>query len=75
MLNQAAPAEPAIHEAAIQTARQCRNIIQAVLREEECLEADREFYMVIREAMELLLASERQRADPGHGRAGRVGPG
>ncbi|MFO0887931.1 MAG: hypothetical protein U0790_02170 [Isosphaeraceae bacterium] len=60
MLNQVARAEPAIHEAAIRTARQCRTIIQAVLREEEWPDADREFYLVIREAMEHLLASERQ---------------
>lgn len=30
----------------------CRRIIQACLREEEWIEADRQFYLVIREGLE-----------------------
>jgi hypothetical protein len=48
------PADPAIHEAAIRMARRCRFIVQACLREEEWGEADREFYLVIREELESL---------------------
>jgi hypothetical protein len=40
------------HETAVRLAVQCRRIVQAVLREEEWIEADREFYTVIREGLE-----------------------
>jgi hypothetical protein len=40
------------HNTAIRLARQCRNIIQACLREEEWIEADREFYRIIRAGLE-----------------------
>ena len=48
------PADPEIHEAAIRIARRCRYLIQACLREEEWGDADREFYLVIREELERL---------------------
>ena len=52
MIRQDAPADPAMHELAMRLARQCRRIVQACLREEEWPEADREFYLVIREGLE-----------------------
>lgn len=45
-------ADPVIHALAIRLARECRHIIQAVLREEEWADADREFYRVIRLGLE-----------------------
>ena len=39
--------------------RACRNVIQAVLREEEWAEADREFYLVIKEGIEQALNARR----------------
>ena len=52
MIRQDGPADPAVHELAMRLARQCRHIIQACLREEEWPEADREFYLIIREGLE-----------------------
>lgn len=52
------PADPRIHQEAILLARRCRHIIQAVLREEEWAEADREFYLVIREGIERFLSED-----------------
>lgn len=46
------PTDAATHEAAVRMAVQCRRIVQACLREEEWIEADREFYMVIRQELE-----------------------
>jgi hypothetical protein len=46
------PCDAHVHAMAIRMARACRNIIQAVLREEEWGEADREFYLIIREGLE-----------------------
>ena len=46
------PADQQIHEAAIRIARRCRWLIQACLREEEWGDADREFYLVIRDGLE-----------------------
>ena len=46
------PTDARTHETAIRIARRCRNIIQAVLREEEWADADREFYRVAREELE-----------------------
>jgi hypothetical protein len=46
------PAEPRIHDTAIAIARRCVWIVQACLREEERLEAVREFYAVAREELE-----------------------
>jgi hypothetical protein len=48
------PADPVIHDAAVRIARRCRYLIQACLREEEWGDADREFYLVIREELERL---------------------
>ena len=58
-------ADPAIHEAAIKMAQRCRRIVQACLREEEWGEADREFYLVIREELERLLVGRKLRGRPG----------
>ena len=44
------------HNTAIRLARQCR-IVQACLREEEWIEADREFYRVIRAGLEEMKAT------------------
>ena len=44
--------DPATHEAAVRLAVACRRIVQACLREEEWVEADRQFYRVIREGLE-----------------------
>jgi hypothetical protein len=44
--------DPRIHALAIKLAHQCRYIIQAILREEERGDCDREFYTVIREGLE-----------------------
>jgi hypothetical protein len=52
VLNTNQPADPAIHAAAVRMARRCVYIIQAVLREEEVIEATREFYGVLREELE-----------------------
>jgi hypothetical protein len=46
------PADPDVHAMAIAIARRCVYIIQAVLREEERIEALREFYMIAREELE-----------------------
>ena len=51
------PADPAIHEAAVRMALRCRHLIQACLREEEWGDADREFYLLIREEQERFLAA------------------
>jgi hypothetical protein len=40
------------HETAVRLAVQCRRIVQACLREEEWIEADRQFYLVIRDGLE-----------------------
>ena len=50
------PADPRIHEAAIRMAKRCRYLIQACLREEEWMDADREFYLVLREELERFIA-------------------
>ncbi len=49
---ESASTDPAIHSLAIRLARQCRNIIQSCLREEEWRDADTEFYRVIRAGLE-----------------------
>lgn len=49
------PADAAVHAAAARAAVECRRIIQVTLREEEWRDADREFYLVIREHMERLV--------------------
>ena len=46
------PTDAKTHEAAIRIARRCRYVIQAVLREEEWSDADREFYRIAREELE-----------------------
>ena len=47
------------HETAVRLAVQCRRIVQACLREEEWVEADREFYLVIKEGLEGYRAGQR----------------
>ena len=51
-MTNATPTDPQTHRAAIAMARRCVHIIQACLREEEVVEATREFYCVIREELE-----------------------
>jgi hypothetical protein len=46
------PTDRTTHETAVRLAVQCRRIVQACLREEEWPEADREFYLIIREGLE-----------------------
>ena len=58
------PVRPEVHEAAIRIARRCRYIVQACLREEEWLDADREFYLVARQEIETLRVD---RGFPGKG--------
>jgi len=53
------PCDAHVHAMAIRMTRACRNIIQAVLREEEWGEADREFYLIIREGLEDLRKREK----------------
>jgi hypothetical protein len=53
------PADPAIHAEAVKAARECVWVIQAVLREEEVIEATRQFYGIIRERMERLTGRQR----------------
>jgi hypothetical protein len=52
--------DPRVHDMAIRLARACRNVIQAVLREEEWGDADREFTQIIRQGIEDLLRREQQ---------------
>ena len=51
-------ADPVIHEAAIRMARRCRWLIQACLRDEEWGDADREFYLVLRDELERFVAHQ-----------------
>ena len=46
------PTDDRTHEAAIRIARRCRPVIQVCLREEEWVDADREFYRICREELE-----------------------
>lgn len=57
------PCDPRVHEASIGMARRCRFVIQAVLREEEWGDAEYEFYLIIREFVEQLLAGASGRRD------------
>jgi hypothetical protein len=41
-----------LHETAQRAARRCRRVVQACLREEEWVDADEEFYLIIREELE-----------------------
>lgn len=50
-----AQTDPRVHEAAVCLAVRCRRIVQACLREEEWIEADRQFYLIIRDGLEALL--------------------
>lgn len=54
MLHTNHPVDAAIHALAIRLALRCRHIIQACLREEEWADADREFYLTIREELEAI---------------------
>jgi hypothetical protein len=57
------PTDRQTHETAARLAVRCRRIVQACLREEEWLDADREFYMIIREGLELELNRDRTNDD------------
>lgn len=52
MIQQNAPADPATHELCMRLAQKCLWIIQGCLREEERVEALREFYMAAREILD-----------------------
>jgi hypothetical protein len=65
MPNQAA--SPEIHAAAIRIARRCRHIIQTCLREEEWGDADREFYLIARQELEMLRHGDSSRRKVGGG--------
>jgi hypothetical protein len=52
MLQSHQSTDPAVHDLCIRIARKCVWVIQAVLREEERIEAVREFYRVAREELE-----------------------
>ncbi|WP_169974040.1 hypothetical protein [Tautonia rosea] len=45
-------ADPAVHRLCVRIARRCAFVIQAVLREEERIEATREFYRICREELD-----------------------
>lgn len=51
-MTNATPTDRLTHETAVVIARRCVHIIQACLRDEEVIEATREFYCVIREELE-----------------------
>jgi hypothetical protein len=53
------PTDDKTHETAIAIARRCVWIIQAELREEERIEAVREFYAVVREELEAFRGGRR----------------
>lgn len=55
-------AQPAIHAAALRAALRCRYLVQSCLREEEWGDADREFYLVIREELERFVTANRRAA-------------
>jgi hypothetical protein len=59
------PTDALTHETAIRIARRCRHIIQAVLREEEWADADREFYRVAREELEAMAKERRPTLNKG----------
>ncbi len=65
MLITSQPADPRIHEAAVRMARRCRYLVQACLREEEWMDADREFYLVVREELERFIANRAPSAPGG----------
>ena len=52
MKNSIKPADAPLDRVARRIARKCRHIVQGCLREEEWLEADREFFRVAREELE-----------------------
>jgi hypothetical protein len=52
--------DPQLHTLAIMLAKKCRSIVQACLREEEWGDADREFYLVIRQGLEDLKTGEKR---------------
>jgi hypothetical protein len=52
MIVESQAADPAVHHLCVRIARRCVFIIQAVLREEERIEATREFYRVCREELD-----------------------
>lgn len=60
MLQSHQPIDPAVHDLCIRIARKCVWVIQAVLREEERIEAVREFYQAAREEIEKKPAREEE---------------
>lgn len=72
MIDTRRPAEPELHAAAIRIARNCRHVIQGVLREEEWIDADREFYRVARAELEALQAGAKDSACHGSGQTNPI---
>lgn len=62
MLQSHQPTDPAVHALCVRIARRCVWIIQAVLREEERIEAVREFYRVAREELDSSTATQKDEA-------------
>jgi hypothetical protein len=60
MIESNVPDDPLVHARAIMLARKCRRVIQAILREEERGDADREFYLIIRKGLEDLPKGQRR---------------
>lgn len=55
------PCDPAVHVAAVKMARRFVWMIQAILREEERIDALREAYIVAREELEAFQAKEKSK--------------
>jgi hypothetical protein len=51
-MSDSASTDRRLHETAVRIAVRCRRIVQVCLREEEWIDADREFYLIIREELE-----------------------
>lgn len=52
MATDSASTDTALREVAMRIAVRCRWVVQACLREEEWADADREFYLIVREELE-----------------------
>ena len=52
------PTDAAVHETSVRLAVPCRRTVQACLREEEWIEADRQFSLVVREGLERFQAAD-----------------
>lgn len=57
-------ADVVIHALSIRLAKQCRNVIQSCLREEEWRDCDLEYYKLIRAGLEEFAASKHRNKTP-----------